>query len=240
MYPRPPKHEKACSVCGTMFLPASGRAKYCSLKCKNGTSHCKTCGKEFIPKRHTRRDWCSRECWFAWDGRREDRECPVCRKIFKRDTCTQKYCSLDCSNKAQRKPRNTVCLECGGYIKYSKNSKNLYCSKRCTGLARAAKGLEMHRGVSVAPEGHRVILKTGYATMKVGGRWIQEHRLVMEQKLDRFLYPNETIHHINGKKDDNRPENLELWCSGHPSGQRIPDLVAWAKEILARYDPLNR
>lgn len=64
---------------------------------------------------------------------------------------------------------------------------------------------------------------------------ILEHRLVMEQKLERPLLPEENVHHINGVRHDNRLENLELWFIPQPKGQRVEDLVEWAKEVLDLY-----
>lgn len=57
------------------------------------------------------------------------------------------------------------------------------------------------------------------------------HRLVMQGVLGRRLLPQESVHHKNGDRADNDPANLELWYSGQPAGQRIPDLIAY----IARY-----
>jgi hypothetical protein len=59
---------------------------------------------------------------------------------------------------------------------------------------------------------------------------------VSEEVLGRHLHPDERIHHRNGVRDDNRPENLELWTRPQPTGIRVSDAVAWAREILTRYE----
>lgn len=81
----------------------------------------------------------------------------------------------------------------------------------------------------------RYVNASGYIEVVSDGRRVLEHRVVMESHLGRPLLPTENVHHINGVRDDNRVQNLELWSKSQPAGQRVVDKLAWAREIVAQY-----
>jgi hypothetical protein len=119
----------------------------------------------------------------------------------------------------------------------------------CTcGRVKQAKSEQCGACRSVAKEangnwkGGRTRHKAGYVMVRVPDHprvkkspYVFEHILVAEQQLGRYLEPGESVHHRNGIRDDNRPENLELWTSPQPAGIRVSDAIAWAVEILERY-----
>jgi hypothetical protein len=109
---------------------------------------------------------------------------------------------------------------------------------RSTGKVDPEVPLRVVPGDGFVRNGYRSIPVPAEERWLTGGRTPEaEHRLVMARALGRPLRPDESVHHRNGDRGDNRLQNLELWSRFQPTGQRVSDKVAWAFEIIKRYEP---
>ena len=125
--------------------------------------------------------------------------------------------------------KSGTCPQCSEvYVTLTLKRVDQCCSTKC-GLLRnyAAHPGARAREKSPRWKGGRFSNGKGYMLVAtpaghpyVKSQVMLEHRLVMEMVLGRYLIPGENVHHKNGVKDDNRPENLELWVTHQPSGQR--------------------
>lgn len=79
---------------------------------------------------------------------------------------------------------------------------------------------------SLRRQGDRWETPEGYVYVRLlGSAGALEHRIIMTHILGRPLRPEESVHHKNGVRNDNRPENLELWVDGIRYGQRASEIV---------------
>jgi hypothetical protein len=78
--------------------------------------------------------------------------------------------------------------------------------------------------------------KRGYMEYKSGvNRGKLVHRIVWESHYGVSLKTNQNIHHINGDRTDNRIENLQLWDTSQPKGQRVEDKLEYYFSLIKEY-----
>lgn len=177
---------------------------------------CEICGKEFykahVKAKKSKRHYCSLECFYS--------TFPESKKIKLICDCCKKEFEIDKEQVDRRKKEKHFC---------SSLCNLNYCIENKIPVNNPA-----WRGL-------RVIDINGYASIYVPELsqekmvYAKEHRVVMEKLLGRPLKKGENVHHKNGIRDDNRIENLELWSSAHPSGQRVEDKIQWAIWFLSQY-----
>lgn len=170
-----------------------------------------------------RHDWekakyCSRKCYVA-HRRGWTRTCPQCGELFPVGTGAE-TCSPACGYARRRAQLHGVrgCQACGKQLPQRGKTSRKFCNRSCSSVNRNASYPHHPNGGITSAGG-------GYLRIKIDGAWRAHHRHVMEQVIGRPLEEHERVHHRNGDRADNRPENLELWKvkSKDPPGVRASD-----------------
>jgi hypothetical protein len=208
--------QRSCLTCGTTFeVPGGSKRRYCSPRCWPGENahsrrprnrvivECAHCGKQFER--------------LAWEVEQRKRKGWAL------------YCSVECRDAVKRGRRGKqrverlklICEMCGTEFEVAphEGKGRKFCSIPCS-LRAPGRGRK--------PTSSRTINSHGYAFVYVpkgdrppGQEHIArhaEHRVVMKEVLGRWPTPLESVHHRNGDKLDNRPENLQLRSGAHGRG----------------------
>jgi len=180
--------------------------------------------------------------------------CPVCGKAVyanrgQRASGIGVYCSRACQTAGQTKEKVVKqCPACGKEIKVRPSYVwRVYCSKECKARGQVARPLDRdHNGrpVRLDKAGYVMLWDPDHPGAFHG--WVYEHRIVAEQTIGRHLDREEHVHHVNGVKDDNRPENLQImgWLehlalSGEEHRNGVKDALAELEEYRRRFGPLK-
>lgn len=240
------RSDKTCEHCGGTFQITRKREagrKFCGVSCLR--SHENEHGREAA--RVALSEFTCKECSKLFTMKPS--YVRAYRKKFGKDPL---YCSMQCSAIGRRKDADekhkTECKNCGKefYRTRRNGSGTIYreqqlCSKQCKNEWTSKLHRERHGLPTITRR-----LKRRYVVLRIPAQngipvhEILEHRYVMEQTIGRKLASEETVHHVNGDRFDNRIENLELFSSRHGPGQRVTDKVQFAIEILTLYPEFCR
>jgi len=223
---------------------------------------CRECGAEGETFPSQPRQFCSLSCsarsgWATKTGpmpskprRGVEKPCEKCGvPTYRSKGSTRRFCSVECHDQAQRIGQQRPCETCGRgmYVTPSIESKR-FCCRACYETQRASSSSigRTHNGRGVVRDhaGYLRIWEPEHPASMQGR--VLEHRWVMEQAIGRFLVTDEHVHHVNGVKDDNRVENLQVMGSQDhrllTARERVQRSVSEAEELAEyrrRFGPLT-
>lgn len=161
------------------------------------------------------------------------KKCTLCNELKSiGEFYTKAAACKPCFRKRKSELAGVACVDCKGPVSHPAVKRCMCCRSL---FLRGVNSLKWKGGRSVK-DGY-VRLSGYYGHPNAVRGHIAEHTLVMAELQGRPLRAGETVHHKNGQRDDNRPENLELWSKAQPYGQRVEDKTAWAIEWLKLYAP---
>lgn len=230
---------------------------------------CEECENGFYVKfASVKRKYCSRGCYGKAMSRQilagerhqpqkprrgEVIPCEGCGKDVYRNKSqarqNKRYCSQECHNIAQTKePIIKKCVSCDNILILKPSQAHINsCSMDCRDAAATKRPLDrMYNGkrARLDRQGYVMVYEPDHPNKSFHG-WQYEHRLVVEKELGRYLDSSEHVHHVNGIKDDNHFENLEVMdgiahaaLSSNDYRDSIAQQLAELEEYRRRYGPL--
>lgn len=136
-------------------------------------------------------------------------KCKQCKKLFYIPKCRifiRKFCSPSCSSLYVSKHHHRGMFQVGHSVSQKVRNK--------IGNANSGENSYTWKGGKFKTRsGYIMVLKKSHPYANANG-YVAEHRLIMEEKIGRFMKHNEHIHHLNENRNDNRIENLELLDMG--------------------------
>lgn len=202
------------------------------------THKCEYCGTEKQYKSPSLvKRFCSHKCsnrW-KWEHVREKAQtitlkCPECQKQFQIPQSDYRvrmkhphdiFCSRECWRQ-NVKPQPKKCLNCKKLFN-PKDTRNDFCSPKCYQEYAKTTGCRKRTGFW---------MENGYKVIQINGKPVKEHRYIAELKIGRKLKRTEIVHHIDGNKTNNDPNNLEIMTAREHSSLHRNKEISQGKALF--------